>query len=124
MINRFYHAATSAVVQFSCNPSRGNGEQAQRFQTSGYDSSGNTYVYSKNSVKRGLQTLVYPHQLQAVLIDLITFIQVRSGDKSSFTWYDHDAVLHTVRFSAGNLSYKQTEPGRYRIEIKISEDKP
>ncbi len=122
MINRLYHAGTAAVVQFSCNPLRGCGESAHRFQSSGFDSDGAPYVYSKNRTQHRQCPQVYPHQSAAVLAAFVTFLQSRNGDKTPFTWDDHNAVAHTVRFTTGSVKYNETSPGKYRIEFQVSED--
>lgn len=122
MINQFYHAGSGAVVQFPHNPLRVGGDLLERRQSLAHDSDGAAYVYSKNAVKHGEYPLVYNRCSLAVLNALETFIQARNGDKVSFSWYDHNATLHTVRFTTGTLRYKQITPGSYRVEVRVSED--
>lgn len=121
MTNRFYHAATTATVQFSRNPNRGNGEQAERRQSAGYDSTGSIYVYSRNAIKQRIRTLVYSQQSGAILTALLAFVQAR-GDKEAFTWDDHLSVVHTVHFSVAGITYTETGPGRFRLEVSINEE--
>lgn len=121
MTNQLYHAGTSTTVQFSCPPLRGNGDQIARHQVCAHDSGGAPYVYSKNQTLRTVRKLVYPHQSAVILAALLAFMQSRNGDKHNFTWYDHDAVSHTVQFESGNILYKETSPGRFRVELSLIE---
>ena len=122
MTNRFYHAGTATIVQFSSNPLRGNGEQQQRHQISAHDSNGVPYIYAKNKTTNRTTTVIYSHQTSATLALLATFIQARNGDKALFTFDDHNGLAHSVHFTNGAMKYQQQPGGRYRIEIGISED--
>lgn len=121
MSGRFYHAATGFEIQFSTSPLRGSAEQIERVQSSGYDSAGIRYVYSRTAVKRRSLTLIYPQQSITVVNSLLGFVQAR-GDKDTFEWDDHNSVAHTCRFTTPHVRYTETGPGRWRVEIDITEE--
>lgn len=122
MINALYHIGTADTIQFPANPIRGNAETLTHRQVSGYDSDGDFYCYNRSNAYQHDHPLVYTNVPAAILDALLIFIQSRNGDKNTFTWYDHDAALHTVRFTTGAASYKETSPGKYRVEISLTEE--
>jgi hypothetical protein len=122
MNNALAHTPTGAIVQFPAAPLRSNSTAVDRFQASGFDSNGDFYCYNRSNAYRHDIPLVYTNVPTAVLDALLIFIQSRNGDKNTFSWYDHDAASHTVRFTTGAASYKETSPGKYRVEISVTED--
>jgi hypothetical protein len=109
------------IVQFPANPIRGNGESRQRFQTIAFDSAGAAYVYSKSATTRRTIPLVYTNVPSAVLQALLVVYAADSGAKTLRDWYDHDGILHSVRFE-GAISYTETRSGFYRVSFTFIED--
>ena len=123
MINQLAHTESGVTIQFPSNPIRGNAESIERQQVSGFDSNGDYYCYERNSGYRRIMPLVYTNVPADTVRRLLLFERARSGNKDSFTWFDHDGIEHTVRFN-GELDYIETGFNRYRVSLTLSEDIP
>ena len=121
MINALTYPAGGLTVQFPANPIRtGPDLSLQRFQTMAHDSDGTPYIYGKSGASAYTHPLTFTNVSGAVLGQLKGLIRAVSGNKTAFTWYDHDAAAHTARFNGG-LRYAQTAADKYRISFSLDE---
>jgi hypothetical protein len=122
MKNAFQHTPTGALVQFAGNPLRESRESHRLQQASGFDSDGEYYCYNRHGSKQGEYYLIYTQTPLDQRDALDVFIQSRNGNKNPFTWYDENSVAHTVKFTTGHMLSRETTPGKWRVEVSVTEN--
>lgn len=120
-MTRFVSGATT--VQFNQDPQRPANTELVLRQLRGFDSSGDLYVQNRSSLQRGRYRLVFNRASDAVVSDLLSFVQnTVVGIRHSFTWYDHADTARTVRLAEPSIEHRIIGPNRNQVEIELTED--